>query len=240
MSNVTKLTTSNYLMWSRQVQTLLDGYDLVPFLDPATAKPDSTIITNGVTTANPAFTIWKRQDKLIYITLLGAISTSVQPLLSRASTDADIWTTLTTTYTNLSRGHIRQLKQQLDESHEDQIDYILGGHPEDYKSIVDQTEARDTPPTLPELHEKLLNHEVKLLASAPAAPPSFPISANFTNHHRRPFSKFNNHHPVQSQSTWHNSPQNDNRRSPRPYLGRYQICGTQGHSTKRCPQFQSP
>lgn len=27
-------------------------------------------------------------------------------------------------------------------------------------------------------------------------------------------------------------------RSPRPYLGKCQICNTQGHSARRCPQFQ--
>ncbi|XP_010418982.1 PREDICTED: uncharacterized protein LOC104704626 [Camelina sativa] len=178
MANVTKLTASNYLMWSRQVHALLDGYDLVPFLDSAITKPDPTITKNGITSANSALTVWKRQDKLIYNALLGAISISVQPILSRAFTAAEIWDTLVTTYANPSKSHVRQLEHQLDgwkkesrtiadyfqgltikfyqlsllgkpETYEDQIDYILGGLLEDYKPIIDKTEAHDTPPLIP-------------------------------------------------------------------------------------------
>ncbi|XP_010511282.1 PREDICTED: uncharacterized protein LOC104787403 [Camelina sativa] len=265
MANITKLTTTNYLMWSRQVHALLDGYDLVPFLDSATPKPDPTITTAGVTSPNPAFTIWKRQDKLIYSGLLGAISIYVQPLLSRASTTVEVWATLATTYANPSRSHVKQLKHHLEnwkkgtrtideyfqgltitfdklahldkpEGHEDQIDFILGGLPEEYKPIVDQTEARDTPPSLPELHEKLLNHEAKLLAAASKASPSFPISANYTKNRNKSFSKSSSPRSQQPGSTW--SP-GGSTRSPKPYLGKCQICGIQGHSARCCPQFQS-
>lgn len=51
--------------------------------------------------------------------------------------------------------------------HEDQInDIVLAGWPEEYESIVDQIEGRETSPTITELHEKLLNHEAKLLSAA--------------------------------------------------------------------------
>lgn len=59
---------------------------------------------------------------------------------------------------------------------EDQIEYVLGGLPEEYKQIVDQLESRDTPPTLSELHEKLLNHEAKLLSVQSPSP--YLVSAN--------------------------------------------------------------
>lgn len=48
--------------------------------------------------------------------------------------------------------------------HEDQIDLILEGLPEDYKNVIDQIEGRDVPPLITELHERLLNHEAKLLS----------------------------------------------------------------------------
>lgn len=59
--------------------------------------------------------------------------------------------------------------------HEDQIEYILEGLPEDYKSVVDQTEGRDVPPSIPELHEKLVNHEAKLLSVS--LQPHVPVTA---------------------------------------------------------------
>lgn len=52
-------------------------------------------------------------DRLIYSSLLGAITTTLQPLLSTATTSAEIWETLNSTYAKPSRGHINQLRQQI-------------------------------------------------------------------------------------------------------------------------------
>lgn len=56
MSNVSKLTTTNYLMWSLQVHALLDGYDLAGHLDGSITAPPPTLTTGDVTSANPDFT----------------------------------------------------------------------------------------------------------------------------------------------------------------------------------------
>lgn len=39
MSNVTKLTATNFLMWYRQVHALLNGYDLARYLDGSVPAP---------------------------------------------------------------------------------------------------------------------------------------------------------------------------------------------------------
>ncbi|XP_010461805.1 PREDICTED: uncharacterized protein LOC104742489 [Camelina sativa] len=268
MTNVTKLTTTNYLMWSRQVHALFDGYDLAAYLDGSKQYPDATINVNGVSSPNPAFAHCQRQDKLLYNALLGAISVSVQPLLSRANSAAEIWSTLASTYAKPSRGHIRQIKLQLKQwkkankpidvyvqglttrfdelallgkslDHEDQVEIILEGLPDEYKSIVDQVEGRDTPPTLTELHEKLINHESKLLSTQPLLPT--PVSANPAVHQRTTNhgNRFNK--PNQRNTNWTPSPRHSHdSRSPRPYLGRCQICGITGHSARRCPQLSMP
>lgn len=64
--------------------------------------------------------------------------------------------------------------------HEDQIERALGGLPDDYKTLVDQVENRDTAPSLSELHEKLINHEAKIQTAATQVS-SAPVTANFTN-----------------------------------------------------------
>jgi len=110
MSNVTKLTSTNYLMWSRQVHALFDGYELAGFLDGSTPMPPATIGTDAVPRVNPDYTRWRRQDKLIYSAILGAISMSVQPAVSRATTAAQIWETLRKIYANPSYGHVTQLR----------------------------------------------------------------------------------------------------------------------------------
>ncbi|CAA7024026.1 unnamed protein product [Microthlaspi erraticum] len=258
-SNVAKLTSSNYLMWSRQIHALIDGYDLAAFLKETTPVPCQVITTDGVISPNPVYAVYQRQDKLLYSAILGAISQSVQPLLSKATTSAEIWTTLTAIYAKPSRGHIKQLQQQLKTwkkgtktiieylqgittrvdqlAHlgkvldlEDQIESALDGLPEEYKQVADQIEGRDTPPTFIELHEKLINHEAKLLAAQPTQP--YPVTANVATHRYRPPQS-----QKQTQRSWQPPSNSSDQRTPRPYLGRCQLCGVQGHSARRCSQL---
>ncbi|XP_010490364.1 PREDICTED: uncharacterized protein LOC104768131 [Camelina sativa] len=190
-SNVTKLHDTNYLMWSLQIHALIDGYELSGYLDGSLPPPPTTVTTNATTKPNPDFTFWERQDRLFYSALLGAITTSVQPLMSRATTTAEAWTTLADTFAKPSRNHFKQIKDQIktwtkgnksvaeyvrgltvrfDElailgkpmDHEDQIQKILAGLPDDYKPVVDQIENKDSPPTITEVHERLRNREVTL------------------------------------------------------------------------------
>lgn len=98
--------------------------------------------------------------------------------------------------------------------HEDQVETILEGLPEDYKPVVDQMEGRDTPPSLTKLHEKLLNHEAKML-SKPVAD-SFPITANVAQNSTRPQGKLSPH----PQQNWNqNQSQKGAPRNFKPYAG---------------------
>lgn len=56
-SNVTKLTTTNYLMWSLQVHALLDGYDLAGYLDGSVVIPPTAVTVNDALTVNPIFAL---------------------------------------------------------------------------------------------------------------------------------------------------------------------------------------
>ncbi|CAA7040902.1 unnamed protein product [Microthlaspi erraticum] len=152
MTNVTKLTASNFLMWSRQVQVLFDGYELSGYLDGSTETPSATLTADNI----------------------------VSSILSTTTTAAEIWTTLTATYAKPSRGHFKQLKLQIKQwtkgnksindyfqgltsrfdqlallgkamDLEDQVEHVLEGLPEEYKTVVDQIEGRDSPPSLTEL-----------------------------------------------------------------------------------------
>lgn len=267
MTNVVKLNNTNYLMWSRQVHAFFDGYKLASYLDGSLVIPAPIIIVDSAPTINPNYTKWRRQDKLIYNALLGAISPTIQPLISRAVTAAQIWDTLAATYSKPSWSHIKQLKHSLKQSlkgnktideylqclikrfdqlavlgkvidHEDQVECVLGGLPEEYKSVVEQIEGRDIPPTLTEVHERLRNHEAKLLIKKPAD--TFPVTANALYHCNNTNNMFdntrnNNHTPNWQQQQY--QPQNDNL-PPRPYQGSCQICGIYGHSARHCTQLQ--
>lgn len=206
MSNVTKLTGANFLMWSRQIHALLNGYGLASHIDGMIEVPPPTITADGVVAINHALTAYQRQDQLIYSSLLGAITISVQPILATTSTSAQIWEKLSATYAKPSRGHIQQLRQQIKQwkngtksiddylqgfttrfdqlallgkaiDLEDQIEYIIDGLSDEYKVVADHIQSRDVPPSLTEIHEKLLNHEIRLQSMTPTLSP-LPVSAN--------------------------------------------------------------
>ena len=241
-------------------------------LDGSTEIPPAVTTVDGETTVNPEHTIWKRQDRLIYSALLGAISLPLQPLVSRALTAAQVWETLASTYAKPSRAHIKNLRNQLklwkketktidvyvqgittrvDQlailgkpmEHEDQIDAVLDGLPAEYKPVVDQIEGRETPPTLTEIHEKLLHHEAKLASTV--SEPTLPVSANLvqqkgqSSYHNKN-KNHNNYYNNQSRPQYStNTNWQQQNRGSRPYLGKCQICGVQGHGAKRCPQLQA-
>ena len=126
---------------------------------------------------------------------------------------------------------------------EDQIEFILEGLLEEYKPIVDQVEGRNTPTSLTELHERLLNHEIKLLTNASAT--HLPASANVVyNNNNANSSRSTPRQNHRQQSNWSDNNlkqynRSGNRQGPRPYLRKCQFCNTQGHSARRCPQLQS-
>ena len=73
LGSVTKLLPTNYLNWQLQVEAFLDGYDLLKYPDGSLPAPSKTITTKAetpVTTENHAYQTWRRQDRLIYGTLL--------------------------------------------------------------------------------------------------------------------------------------------------------------------------
>lgn len=128
--------------------------------------------------------------------------------------------------------------------HEDQIDALLEGLPEEYKPVIDQIEGRETPPTLTEIHEKLLHHEAKLASTVPAT--IVHVSANHvqqrsqsTYHNKNKGSTHTNTNQQRPYFNNNNTGWQQQPRGSRPYLGKCQICGTQGHGAKRCPQLQT-
>ncbi|XP_010474224.1 PREDICTED: uncharacterized protein LOC104753707 [Camelina sativa] len=214
MSNVTKLMASKFLMWHRQVRALVAGYGLAGHLDGTTAAPAMTLTTDGVTAANPAYNLWERQDQLLYSSPLGVILVELQPILSTVSTSAQIWSLLFSTYAKPSGGHIKQLREQIkqwkkgtkpiDEYFQGltaRFDHLATlGKPYEHEEQID---GRDTPPSMPEIHEKLINFELKLQSQISAS--SFvPLTANAAfykspGHHNNSrnqnrFSSRGNHH----------------------------------------------
>ncbi|KAG6776831.1 hypothetical protein POTOM_016621 [Populus tomentosa] len=129
-----KLTSSNYISWKLQFQTLFIGYDILGYIDGSKPCPSATILTDHSTIPNPAYHIWIRQDQLILNALIGSLSPTLIPFVARSTTSREAWniigslsptlipfvarsTTsreawniLANTYAKPSRGRIKQVK----------------------------------------------------------------------------------------------------------------------------------
>lgn len=99
--------------------------------------------------------------------------------------------------------------------------------------MIDQVEGREIPPSITEVHEKLINKEVKPLSTAASSSAMVPISANVANAKPKQYQGKQN----QRNNQQYNNQRQDNRMT-RGYQGRCQICGVHGHSAKRCSQLQ--
>lgn len=108
-----KLTSSNYLSWKLQFNTLFIGYDLLGYVDGSKPCPAATITQNATTRPNPDYNIWIRQDQLILNAIVGSISPTIIPFIAQAKTSREAWTILANTYAKPSRGRIKQVKSQL-------------------------------------------------------------------------------------------------------------------------------
>lgn len=207
LTNILKLTTSNYMSWKLQVEATLIRYGLYKFLDGSCVAPPATITKGTESVPNPALTTWVRQDKLLFGSLVGTLDPTVVPFVSRSESSKQLWETLANTFAKQSRGREKLLKVELKNitkgplsiseymnaikvctdqlalldcplKPEDIIDRILEGLGSDYQSVIDAVHARDSPISFDDLHEKLLNRESTIKTQT--APPLLPASAHVT------------------------------------------------------------
>ncbi|KAL9463125.1 hypothetical protein AB3S75_001013 [Citrus x aurantiifolia] len=225
-----KLTSTNYLSWKLQFQTLFVGYDLLGYIDGSKPCPSATITDNNTITPNPAHLLWVRQDQLILNAIIGSISPNIIPFVATAKTSKEAWIMLANTYAKPSRGRIKQARADeltlfgalYDE--DDLTDEILEAVEDDYKELARAVQARDTPITFEELHEKLLNFEASLNTSKPDT--MFPITAHVTtrtNNNWRINSRTNQNSSNPNRNTGVTQNNNSTQRQQRPYLGYCQL-----------------
>ncbi|XP_010480966.1 PREDICTED: uncharacterized protein LOC104759777 [Camelina sativa] len=268
MSNITKLTPTNFITWRLQVRALLEAHELHWFIADDPYIPEETVKpSDGPAVPNPEFAAWQRQDKMLYSSLPCSLSLAVQPIVARATTSREVWEILHRTYGKPSRGHIKQLKQEIKHltkdnksineymriivdrtdqlallgaamEHEDLLDVIISGLDDDYRAILEMVNGRDVPISIDELHEKLINRE-NTLHSEEVVPNSAPVTThNAQFRSQQGHGSFSGNRGGYYNSHGGYSPSRGGFRPPRPYLGKCQICGVQGHDAKQCPEYQ--
>ncbi|GAU43002.1 hypothetical protein TSUD_188770 [Trifolium subterraneum] len=96
-----------------QIHSLLVAGDLDGCVTGATRCPPATITTAVGVSANPAFKFWIRQDKYLYLALLGSCDAEVHAVMSTAPTSRDAWLLLERTFATRSHSRIMSLKERL-------------------------------------------------------------------------------------------------------------------------------
>ncbi|CAH9110943.1 unnamed protein product [Cuscuta europaea] len=74
LDNVIKLSPTKYISWQLQIESILTGYNLEGFLDGSHPCPPPSLIVDGASTPNPAFSSWVRQDKLLFGAIIGTLT----------------------------------------------------------------------------------------------------------------------------------------------------------------------
>lgn len=75
----TKLDQDNFLTWRYQVEPIIHGFDLSHHIDNS-PPPEKLLTMEGVSTSNPRFPLWNKQDQFLLTWLRSTIS---KPILSQ-------------------------------------------------------------------------------------------------------------------------------------------------------------
>ncbi|EOY17811.1 Uncharacterized protein TCM_042528 [Theobroma cacao] len=171
-----------------------------------------------------------------------SLTERIIPMISSAKTSKDVWdrlsTALTTDELTLAGSVVPNTNLIL---------HVLNGVGSEYKDIVAAVRARDTPISLEELHDKLIEYESFLAQEVAKHANGFTANAAQYNRNKSPHSQYNNRSNDQhsqfrfnqytDQHSNGNSKQsggytNNNNSSKRNFF--YQYCDKKGHVAKDC------
>ncbi|KAL6269518.1 hypothetical protein ACE6H2_026429 [Prunus campanulata] len=111
-----RLSDDNYLKWSYQLESVLQGYDLFGHLDGSVTAPpkfailDEEGVTSEVTTA---YKDWLRTDKALLSLLIASLSDEALEYVIGSRTAREAWLNLTDRYASVSRARINHLKTEM-------------------------------------------------------------------------------------------------------------------------------
>ncbi|KAH0781791.1 hypothetical protein KY290_001389 [Solanum tuberosum] len=181
----------NFATWKAQFSMLMHGHDLDGHLDGSTPSPSRTITTGTALSANPAFSLWFRQDKLIQNALMAFVDPIIATTVAAANSAKTAWDALHTAYANKSQTRIFSLRDRLMRLNKDSqpvseylqsvrsigdelsivgapvtnselIVKILSGLGAEFHCISAAIRARDSSITYKELYKKIQDHEIFL------------------------------------------------------------------------------
>ncbi|XP_004310263.1 PREDICTED: uncharacterized protein LOC101298676 [Fragaria vesca subsp. vesca] len=111
-----RLTESNFVKWSFQFQSMLEGGDLFGYYDGTNVCPPRYVLTeDGEVTAEvtEAFKEWKRADKALLGLLMATLDDEIMDVIVGSRSAKEAWSALIERFSTVSRANIMQLKTDL-------------------------------------------------------------------------------------------------------------------------------
>ncbi|KAF3778927.1 hypothetical protein EJ110_NYTH42540 [Nymphaea thermarum] len=108
-----KLTRNNYLLWSSQLESVMESQELVHFIDGTFPPPLEVIIKDDKSEANPDFAIWKRSDRLALSWIKATVSEPVLRQIVSSKSAHEAWKTLKKSFGSQSPLRIMLLRKEL-------------------------------------------------------------------------------------------------------------------------------
>lgn len=111
-----RLDDGNFVRWSFQLQSVLEGEDLFCYLDGTYPCPPRFVITEDgrvtteVTTASKQ---WNKTDKALIGLITATLSDEAVEYVVGSRTSREVWLSLQRRYSTISRASIMQLKTDL-------------------------------------------------------------------------------------------------------------------------------
>uniref|UniRef100_A0A5K0XZS8 CCHC-type domain-containing protein n=1 Tax=Nymphaea colorata TaxID=210225 RepID=A0A5K0XZS8_9MAGN len=108
-----KLNRDNYLLWSSQLESVMESQELIQFIDGTFPAPSETIVKDGKSEVNPEFTVWKRSDRLSLSWIKATVSEPVLRQIVTSKSAFEAWNTLKKSFSSQSPLRIMLLRKEL-------------------------------------------------------------------------------------------------------------------------------
>ncbi|PRQ35183.1 hypothetical protein RchiOBHm_Chr5g0077241 [Rosa chinensis] len=111
-----KLSESNFVKWSFQFQSVLEGNDLFSYFDGSYPCPPRYVLTEeGSVTSEvtQAYKQWKKIDKALLGLLMATLDDEIMEIIVGSKSSHEAWIALQERFSTVSRANIIQLKTDL-------------------------------------------------------------------------------------------------------------------------------
>ncbi|KAF3774000.1 hypothetical protein EJ110_NYTH54092 [Nymphaea thermarum] len=108
-----KFTRDNYLLWSSQLESIMESQELVHFIDGTFPPPPDVIMKDSKIERNLDFGIWKRSDRLALSWIKATVSKPVLKQIMFSKSTHETWKMLKKSFGSQSPLRIMLLRKEL-------------------------------------------------------------------------------------------------------------------------------